>query len=187
MKSHAGYFLDFVSLSTRTGGHVGLRHTCRYANEVEWTVAYKLVNGPRQVARVRLGRHLQQTPRPQRPRREPFNATPMGVRSISFGSPHVRPMWALNTCGAWPPDEIKKNTHPKTFTALHRDQAKAKADAEPTPIFDGFATRAIHAGARPCPATGTRCEPFSFTPMGANSIASGPPHVRCTPYGAHVW
>ena len=28
-------------------------------------------------------------------------------------------MWALSTCGAWPPNEIKKNTHPKNVvTAL---------------------------------------------------------------------
>ena len=33
-------------------------------------------------------------------RREPFNPTPMAVNSISSGSPHVRPMWALSTCGA---------------------------------------------------------------------------------------
>ena len=35
----------------------------------------------------------------------------MGVHSISSGSPHARPMWALSTCGE--PDELKKNTHPK--------------------------------------------------------------------------
>ena len=29
-----------------------------------------------------------------------FNYTPMGVNSISFGSPHVRPIG--RTCGAWP-------------------------------------------------------------------------------------
>ena len=55
-----------------------------------------------------------------------FNSTPMGVNSISisFGSPHVRctPMWALSTCGAWPPNEIKKNTHPENVTALFREQ-----------------------------------------------------------------
>ena len=38
-------------------------------------------------------------------RREPFNATPMGVNSISFGSPHVRPMGAHRTRGE--PNEIK--------------------------------------------------------------------------------
>ena len=44
----------------------------------------------------------------------PFSFTPMRVNSISFGSPHVRPMG--RTCGE--PDEIKENTHPKTITAL---------------------------------------------------------------------
>ena len=53
-----------------------------------------------------------------RTRREPFNFTPMGVNPISSGSPHVRPM--RRTCGE--PDEIKKNTHPKNFTALFREQ-----------------------------------------------------------------
>ena len=50
---------------------------------------------------------------------------PMAVNSISSGSPHVRctPMWALSTCGE--PDEIKKNTHPKWFTARIRDQVVA--------------------------------------------------------------
>ena len=42
----------------------------------------------------------------------------MAVNSILSGSPHVRPMWALSTCGE--PDEIKKNTHPKYITALFR-------------------------------------------------------------------
>ena len=49
---------------------------------------------------------------------EPFNSTPMAFNSISSGSPHVRPMG--RTCGE--PDEIKKNTHPKKFTALFREQ-----------------------------------------------------------------
>ena len=42
----------------------------------------------------------------------------MAVNPISSGSPHVRPMG--RTCGE--PDEIKKNTHPKKFTALFREQ-----------------------------------------------------------------
>jgi len=52
-----------------------------------------------------------------------FNLTPMGVNSISFGSPRVRctPMRALSTCGE--PDEIKKNTPPKSITGLFREQA----------------------------------------------------------------
>ena len=49
-------------------------------------------------------------------RRSPFNSTPMGVNSIPPGSPRVRPMGVHRTCGE--PDEIKKNTHPKYFTAL---------------------------------------------------------------------
>ena len=53
-------------------------------------------------------------------RPEPFNSTPMGVNSILSGSPHVRPMG--RTCGE--PDEIKKNTHPKYFTALFREQGR---------------------------------------------------------------
>ena len=59
-------------------------------------------------------------------RREPFNYTPMAVNPISSGSPHVRPMG--RTCGE--PGEIKKNTHPKYFTALFRAQ-----DCVPT---DGY-------------------------------------------------
>ena len=57
------------------------------------------------------------------PRPEPFNFTPMGVNSISFGSPHVRctPMWALSTCGE--PNKIKKNTHPKNIAARSHEQA----------------------------------------------------------------
>ena len=45
----------------------------------------------------------------------------MGVNSISFGSPRVRPMWALSTCGE--PDEIKTNPHPVNTTARLRGQA----------------------------------------------------------------
>ena len=41
---------------------------------------------------------------------------PWGVNPISSGSPHVRPVG--RTCGE--PDEIKKNAHPKYFTALFR-------------------------------------------------------------------
>ena len=58
-------------------------------------------------------------------RPEAFNSTPMGVNSISSGSPHARPMWALSTCGE--PDEIKKNTYPKHITAPFRNQAPTKA------------------------------------------------------------
>ena len=45
----------------------------------------------------------------QGPRRGAFNFTPMGVNSISSGSPHVRPMGC--TCGE--PDEIKKKYPPE--------------------------------------------------------------------------
>ena len=34
---------------------------------------------------------------------------------------------------------------------------------------------------------GTRRVPFNFAPTAVNSISFGPPHVRCTPHGAHVW
>ena len=44
----------------------------------------------------------------------------MGVNSMSFGSPHVHPMWAFSSCGE--PNEIKKNTHPTNITALFRVQ-----------------------------------------------------------------
>ena len=55
-----------------------------------------------------------------RTRPEPFNPTPMAVNSISSGPPHVlRAHTGVHrTCGE--PDEIKKNTHPKRFTALCR-------------------------------------------------------------------
>jgi len=53
-------------------------------------------------------------------RPEPFNYTPMAVNLISSGSPRVRPMG--RTCGE--PDETKKNTHPKDFTAFFREQAR---------------------------------------------------------------
>ena len=35
--------------------------------------------------------------------------------SITFGSPHVlrAHVGALSTCGAWPPNEIRKNPHPE--------------------------------------------------------------------------
>jgi len=55
-------------------------------------------------------------------RHEPFNSTPMVANSISSGSPHVRPTG--RTCGE--PDEIKRNTHPKYFTALFREQARTR-------------------------------------------------------------
>ena len=59
-------------------------------------------------------------------RPEPFNSTPMGANSIPSGPPHVRctPMGVHRACGAWPPDEIKKNTHPKIIPALLGGQAE---------------------------------------------------------------
>ena len=43
------------------------------------------------------------------------------ANSIPFGSPHVlrAHMWALSTRGG--PNEIKKNTHPKTYHGSFRD------------------------------------------------------------------
>ena len=61
-------------------------------------------------------------------RREPFNFTPMAVNSISSGSPRVRPMG--RTCGE--PDEIKKNAHPKYFTALFRAGTPTSCSSTPT-------------------------------------------------------
>ena len=57
----------------------------------------------------------------------PFYFTPMGVNSISSGSPHVRPMRVHCTCGE--PDGIKKSTHPKYVTALVRNQAGGRSGA----------------------------------------------------------
>ena len=51
---------------------------------------------------------------------------PMGVNSISFGSPHVCAMG--RTCGE--PNEIKKNTHPKYITALFREQTSLFRNAD---------------------------------------------------------
>ena len=41
-------------------------------------------------------------------------------------------MWALSTCGE--PDEIKKNTHPKTFTALFRDRVPVPVGSQSSGI-----------------------------------------------------
>ena len=58
---------------------------------------------------------------------EPFNFTLMAVNSISSGSPHLRPMG--RTCGE--PGEIKKNTHPKYFTALFRERTASASGLTP--------------------------------------------------------
>ena len=89
----------------------------------------------------------------------------IGVNSIPFGSPHVRPMGVHRTCGE--PNETRKNAHPKNIpTFFLRDQALEKNTHLVELKIDG-----------------TRREPFNSTPMAANSISSGSPHVRCTPMG----
>ena len=52
-------------------------------------------------------------------RHKPFNFTPMAANPISPAHPHARPTG--RTC-RWA-GEIKKNTHPESFTALFREQA----------------------------------------------------------------
>ena len=44
---------------------------------------------------------------------EPSNSTPMAVNSVPLAPPHVRTMGVHRTCGAWPPNDVKENTHPK--------------------------------------------------------------------------
>ena len=39
-------------------------------------------------------------------------------------------MWSLSTCGAWPPNETKKNTHPENIAARFADREE---------LVDGFA------------------------------------------------
>ena len=51
----------------------------------------------------------------------PFNSTPMAVNSIPSSPPHAHPMGVHRTCGE--SDRIKKNTHPKNFTARCGAQA----------------------------------------------------------------
>ena len=56
-------------------------------------------------------------------RHEPYNITPMAVNSISFGSPHVRPMG--RTCGE--PNEIKKyppEKHYHSFSCAGKDMCR---------------------------------------------------------------
>ena len=59
-------------------------------------------------------------------RPDPFTFTPMGVNSISFGSPHVRPTG--RTCGE--PNEIRKIPTRRILPALFREQAKEQAGAK---------------------------------------------------------
>ena len=67
-------------------------NTCGERDEIELTIRVlpDYITAPVQV--------------PGRPRgpkvREPFTSTPVGVNSISSGSPHVRPMGVHRTCGA---------------------------------------------------------------------------------------
>ena len=100
-------------------------HTCGEPNEIELAAAHVLLYRYLAGQHARALEQREQGVRVRRPllrrqgtRREPFNSTPMGVNPISSGSPHVRPMG--RTCGE--PDEIKKHTHPKHFTALFREQ-----------------------------------------------------------------
>ena len=51
-------------------------------------------------------------------RPEPFNFTPMGVNSISFGSPHVRRMGVHRTCGRRNQEKYHKKPHPNNVTGL---------------------------------------------------------------------
>ena len=105
---------------------MGVCRTCRWANEIEVTATHELpnviciqavagnttiqnsvmFNGPRAGINFNDVRAVSRSIPP-----------PWGVNPISSGSPHVRPTG--RTCGE--PDEIKKNTHPKKFTALFRD------------------------------------------------------------------
>ena len=73
-------------------------------------------------------------------RTKPFNSTPMGVNLMSFGSPHVRPMGC--TCG-WA-GEIKKSTHPGSFTALFNGQVRAQ-------LMEQQANRQVRAVSRSIP------------------------------------
>ena len=63
-------------------------------------------------------------------RREPFDSTPMAVNSISFGSPHERPMGVHRTCGE--PNEIKGKFPPEK---CHRSLSLSR------PTLQGSASR----------------------------------------------
>ena len=67
---------------------------------------------------------------------------PHGVNPISSGPPHVRPMWALSTCGE--PDEIKKNTQPKNITLFSTEKFYA--------LFGDLGP----SSSRPCSSSSTR-------------------------------
>ena len=48
----------------------------------------------------------------------------------------------------------------KRAKPMNPNAPPADPNAAPKPVFDGFDTRAIHAGTRPCPATGARSMPL---------------------------
>ena len=114
--------------------------TCGEPDEIELAAMGVKLNGSRRrhlVARRPHARGTEQ-PRPRRSvqrdgdgggrvgtRHEPFNSTPMGVTSISPGSPRVRPTG--RTFGEH--DEINKNTHPTYITALSRHQVRWRQPA----------------------------------------------------------
>ena len=120
-----GVFLDFVSVQ------LGSPHvrpmwalaTCGEPAEIELTIRVLTNHDVPLRHPIELDRPSSTTACWRCTRRGPFNFTPMGVNPISSGSPHVRPMG--RTRGE--PDEIKKNTHPKSFTALFREQAQGGA------------------------------------------------------------
>ena len=70
--------------------------------------------------------------------------TPMAGNSISFGSPHVRPMW--RTCGEL--NKIKKNAHPKNITShfAGRQLSSSHATAQPGAGAHGAAGPWVHRG-----------------------------------------
>ena len=113
-----GGLFDFVCVSTRTP-HGGASSYVQRSK------------------RNRTGRNSSEVERPSRAAdvtwrgdhgeyvKEPFNSTPIGVNSISFGSPHVHPM--RRTCGEPKShSEIKNNTHPEMLPLLcvSRDPAR---------------------------------------------------------------
>jgi len=104
---HRGDFKDAAKFKPAL--HYGEREALAYMT-ARYPVCYASTFQVCRARRVLASREL-----PRR-RRGPFNSTPMGFNSSSFGSEHVRPKG--RTCGAWPPNEIKKNTHPENITAL---------------------------------------------------------------------
>ena len=138
-------------------------------------------------------------------RPEPFNVTPTGVNPISSGSPHVLRMGVHRTFGE--PNEITKNTHPKSITALFRVQVPDAGG--PGRHVQSVAGIALQGGFRPrfhvrltvccwfavagipvppvcadanqSSSTVRPREPFKFTPVGVNTISAA--HLRVRPIG----